>query len=108
MVHKDKFHSHHRHCCDMRGFLSFLILFLLSKKPMHGQELAEEIGRRKGVKPSPGTIYPALKALKEDGLIEEKREGKVITYSLTKEGKEGYKHARMHFCKTFMGVFGPE
>ena len=32
------------YCCDMRGMLGFLILFLLSKKPMHGQELA---GRRK-------------------------------------------------------------
>jgi len=46
------------YCCDMRGMLGFLILFLLSKKPMHGQELAEEIARRKGEKPSPGTIYP--------------------------------------------------
>lgn len=45
--------------CDMRGMLGFLILFLLSKKSMHGQELAEEIARRKGEKPRPGTIYPA-------------------------------------------------
>jgi PadR family transcriptional regulator, regulatory protein PadR len=27
----------------MRGMLGFLILFLLSKKPMHGQEIADEI-----------------------------------------------------------------
>ena len=26
-------------CCDMRGMLGFLILYLLSKKPMHGQDL---------------------------------------------------------------------
>ena len=51
------------YCCDMRGMLSFLILFLLSKKPMCGSELAKEIGKRKGETPSPGTIYPALKAL---------------------------------------------
>ena len=55
------------YCCDMRGMLGFLILFLLSKKPMHGQELADEITRRKGEKPSPGTIYPALKKLREMG-----------------------------------------
>ena len=48
-------------CCDMRGLLGFLILFLLSKKSMHGQEIADEIAKRKGEKPSPGTIYPALK-----------------------------------------------
>ena len=54
-----RFYGHNdSYCCDMRGMLGFLILFLLSKKPMHGQELADEITRRKGEKPSPGTIYP--------------------------------------------------
>ena len=97
--------SYARYCCDMRGMLSFLILFLLSKKEMHGQELAEEIGRRKGSKPSPGTIYPALKGLREEGLIAEKREGKKVTYSLTKEGEAGLKEAKKQFCRTFVGVF---
>ena len=63
-------------CCDMRGLLSFLILFLLSKKEMHGQEIADEIAKRKGEKPSPGTIYPALKGLREAGFLEEQKEGK--------------------------------
>ena len=63
----------------MRGFLSFLILFILSKKNMHGQEIASELEKRKGCKPSPGTIYPALKQLKENNLIKEKKEGKTIT-----------------------------
>ena len=93
------------YCCDMRGMLGFLILFLLSKKPMHGQELAEEIGNRKGSKPSPGTIYPALKTLKEAGLIAEEKSGKTITYSLTPDGKKGLKIAKQHFCRTFIGVF---
>ena len=34
-------------CCDMRGLLGFLILFLLSKKSIHGQEIANEIAKRK-------------------------------------------------------------
>lgn len=42
-------------CCD-RGMLGFLILYLLSKKPMHGHEISNEISQRKGEKPSPGTI----------------------------------------------------
>jgi PadR family transcriptional regulator PadR len=96
---------HHEYCCDMRGMLSFLILFLLSKKPMHGQGIADEIGRRKGVRPSPGTIYPALKSLKEAGLIMEEKKGKAIIYSLTEEGREGFRHAKMHFMRTFTGVF---
>ena len=78
-------------CCDMRGMLSFLVLFLLSKKEMHGQEIADELERRKGSRPSPGTIYPALKGLKESGFIEEKKEGKIITYRLTKDGERALK-----------------
>lgn len=98
-------HGKHGCHCDMRGMLSFLVLFLLSKKPMCGQELAEELGKRKGVKPSPGTIYPALKALKEAGLISEKKSGKTITYSLTADGEGAMKEARRRFCTIFMGVF---
>lgn len=89
----------------MRGLLSFLILFMLSKKAMHGQELAGEIEKRKGMRPSPGTIYPALKSLKEAGLISEKKRGKAITYSLTPEGRKTLKAAKERFCRTFMGVY---
>ena len=92
------------YCCDMRGMLSFLVLFLLSKKPMHGQEIADEIGKRKGTKPSPGTIYPALKALKEAGLIKEKKDGKNIIYELTKDGKIGLAEAKRHFCQMFVDI----
>lgn len=94
-----------KYCCDMRGMLSFLILFLLSKKPMHGTAIAEKIGRRKGEKPSPGTIYPALKALKMHGLIKEKRGGKTIVYELTSEGKAGLNEAKKAFCRTFVDVY---
>ena len=92
-------------CCDMRGMLGFLILFLLSKQPMHGQELADEIAKRKGEKPSPGTIYPALKNLREMGFISaEEKEGKTIVYSLTQRGKDALKIAKRRFVKTFLGV----
>ena len=78
----------------MRGMLSFLLLFLLSKKAMTGQQLAEELEKRKGEKPSPGTIYPALKQLREQGLIKETKEGKEISYTLTEIGKKGLKDAK--------------
>lgn len=93
------------YCCDMRGMLSFLILFLLSKKSMNGQEIAKELEKRKGEKPSPGTIYPALKNLKDEYLIEEKKEGKAIAYTLTEQGRESLKIAKKRFCKIFVDVF---
>ena len=92
-------------CCDMRGLLSFLILFLLSKKPMHGQEIAIELGKRRGEKPSPGTIYPALRCLKDSGYIKEKKQGKTIAYSLTENGKKVLATAKQRFCRTFTDVF---
>jgi PadR family transcriptional regulator, regulatory protein PadR len=93
-------------CCDMRGMLGFLILFLLSKKPMHGQELSGEIAIRKGEKKlSPGTIYPALKGLRELGFIVEERDGKTIVYSLTDKGQKALKLAKRKFIKIFFGIF---
>ena len=95
------------YCCDMRGMLGFLILFLLSKKPMHGQEIADEIARRKGEKPSPGTIYPALKNLREMGFISsnDEKEGKTIVYTLTERGKNALRISKRRFIRTFLGVF---
>ncbi len=92
-------------CCDMRGLLSFLILFLLSKKEMNGQELSNELEKRKGCRPSPGTIYPALKSLKEMKFIKENKEGKSISYNLTSEGKKALDDAKKHFCKAFSDIF---
>ncbi len=88
----------------MRGMLSFLLLFLLSKKPMYGQELANELEKRKGDRPSPGTIYPALKDLKEEGLIKEKKEGKTITYHLKPLGKKVLAVAKSKFCRAFTDI----
>jgi len=92
-------------CCDMRGMLSFMILWLLSKKPMYGQELAKEIGERKGNKPNPGTIYPALKELKKRNLIISTKKGKIITYKLTEKGRKGYQSAYEYFYRAFGEIF---
>ncbi len=91
-------------CCDMRGLLGFLILFLLSKKPMHGQEIASELAKRRGDKPSPGTIYPALKSLKDLGFLDEEKEGKIITYALSPKGEKAFEIAKKKFTRTFLGV----
>lgn len=88
----------------MRGMLSFLILFLLSKKEMNGQEITLELEKRRGTRPSPGTIYPALKSLNESKLIVERKESGMIFYSLTDNGKKAYKDAKTQFVRTFMDV----
>jgi PadR family transcriptional regulator PadR len=92
-------------CCDMRGMLSFQILWLLSKKDMYGQELAKEIGKRKGTNPNPGTIYPALRELKKRGLIELKKEGRITNYHITEKGRKGVQKACEYFCRAFGEIF---
>ncbi len=91
-------------CCDMRGMLSFLVLWLLNKRDMYGDEIARELGKMKGEKPTPGTIYPALKQLKHRGAIESKKEGRRVVYSLTKRGEKGLKEAMEYFFSVFGDV----
>lgn len=92
-------------CCDMRGMLSFLILWFLSKKDMYGQELAKEIGKRRGTTPNPGTIYPALRELKKRSLIESKKEGRITNYHITEKGRKGIQTACEYFCRAFGEIF---
>jgi|SRR3989344_5081725 len=94
-----------QHKCDMRGMLSFHILWHLSQRPMHGELLAEELGKKRGEKPKAGTIYPALKDLSQKGLIKGEKKGKTIVYSLTPEGKKAVVVAREYFCKAFEEIF---
>lgn len=91
--------------CDMRGMLSFHILWMLSKKAMHGEELAVELGAKRGEKPKAGTIYPALKDLKKKGLIKGSKKGKLIVYCLTPEGRKTMKYAMEYFCRCFGDIF---
>ena len=55
-----------------RGDVRAAILLLLAEKPRHGYEIITEIGdRSEGAwQPSPGSIYPVLKRLAREGLLE--------------------------------------
>ena len=86
----------------MRGFLTFLVLRLISKKNISGEEITKEIEKRKGSRPSPGTIYPVLKYLKENGLIHEiKDTGKSKRYTVTKKGEHELKISTKRFISIF-------
>src|SRR5271155_491724 len=91
--------------CDMRGMLSFTILWLLSGRPMYGQELATEIGNRRGDKPNPGTIYPALKDLAGRGLIEASQQGRNSVYVLTSDGKATLVRSMEYFERAYGDIF---
>jgi DNA-binding PadR family transcriptional regulator len=89
----------------MRGLLSFSILWLLLKREMYGQELADELGRMRGTKPTPGTLYPALAELEGGGLVECTRRGRMKVYRLTEEGRRGALEACRYFCSAYGDIF---
>ena len=90
---------------DLKGFLRFKILHLLKKKKLCGDELAEKIGEKKLGKLTPGTIYPALKYLRNNKLILFKQEGRKKIYKLTKKGDNKYKIIKKVFKRSFEGFF---
>jgi DNA-binding PadR family transcriptional regulator len=73
-----------------RGDVRAAVLALLAEKPMHGYQLIQEIGERSGGswKPSPGSVYPTLQLLADEGLITAEESQGRKTYSLTAEGKQ--------------------
>ena len=87
--------------CDMRGMLSFQILWLLSKRPMHGEQIAKEIEQRRGDKPKAGTLYPALKELHEKNLVKGKKKGKIVVYEITTLGRKAVRQSVTYFVRSF-------
>jgi len=74
-----------------RGDVRAAALALLAEEPRNGYQLIQEIAERSdGVwQPSPGSVYPALQQLEDEGLIQaETPEGGRKRYALTAEGRE--------------------
>ncbi|WP_308263084.1 PadR family transcriptional regulator [Rhodococcus erythropolis] len=71
-----------------RGDVRAAILLLIAEEPMHGYELIQQIVERSGGvwKPSPGSIYPALSQLEDEGLVIIEKVAGRKTAKLTEEG----------------------
>jgi DNA-binding PadR family transcriptional regulator len=91
---------------DLRGLLSFFILHELSRKGLSGDALARLVGERKasGTVLTPGTIYPALKRLRQQKLIKYAREGRKKVYFLTNLGKNELDAIYAVFGLRFSGI----
>ena len=74
-----------------RGDVRAAALALLAEEPRNGYQFIQEIAERSGGvwQPSPGSVYPALQQLEDEGLIQaETPEGGRKRYTLTAEGRE--------------------
>jgi DNA-binding transcriptional ArsR family regulator len=72
-----------------RGDVRAAVLALLAEAPHNGYQLMQEIERRSGGawRPSPGSIYPALSQLEDEGLVRSEPEGTGRLFHLTEEGR---------------------
>ena len=74
-----------------RGDVRAAILALLTERPMHGYEMIQEIAERSNGlwRPSPGSVYPTLQLLVDEGLIAAtESDGSKKLFELTDEGRE--------------------
>jgi DNA-binding PadR family transcriptional regulator len=73
------------------GELPLVLLALVGRGPIHGYDLMHELARllAPAYEPSPGSVYPALAALVEEGLVVANAgEGRRRTYRITRKGRE--------------------
>ena len=79
----------------VQGTLDLLILKILVVEAMHGWAIAERLKQMSGdvLQVSPGSLYPALHKLEEQGWVEAKwsvneADRRVKFYSITRDGRK--------------------
>jgi DNA-binding PadR family transcriptional regulator len=81
-----------------RGDIRILLLTALLDGPAHGYELMGRLeARSHGVwRPSPGSVYPTLQLLEEQGLIQGREDNGKRVFELTATGRAEAESARDH------------
>ncbi len=84
--------------------ISFSIMMALSLKPRHGYEIMQQVEEdsQAKIKLGPGSLYTAIKQLREEGLIEElaDNDDRRRYYQLTKQGWQRLNAELEYFNKT--------
>ncbi len=72
-----------------RGNMRAAALALLTERPMHGYEIIQELEKRSGGvwRPSPGSVYPTLQLLEDQGLVKSETIDGRRVYDLTAAGR---------------------
>lgn len=73
-----------------RGDVRVAMLSALAEEPMHGYQIMQRLEERSGGlwRPSPGSVYPTLQLLEDQGLIEGQDVQGRRVFSLTDSGRE--------------------
>ena len=86
----------------VRSFLEFIILGLIKKKPISGYDIITYIYDRFQILLSPGTVYPTLSALEEQGYITSFNEARKRLYTLTKKGESVINQMAIEYLRCYV------
>jgi DNA-binding PadR family transcriptional regulator len=86
-----------------RGDVRAAILDMLKDEPMNGYQLISQIAERSGGawKPSPGSVYPTIQQLEDEGLVEADDERGRRTLRLTEEGRRYVEERAVEMAETW-------
>lgn len=72
-----------------RGDLKFVILSLLADRPMHGYEVMKALEKesRGTYRASPGSVYPTLQMLEDEGYLRSREDDGKRVYHITDAGR---------------------
>jgi DNA-binding PadR family transcriptional regulator len=93
-----------------RGDIRAAVLALLAEQPLHGYQIIQEIAERTGGvwRPSPGSVYPTLAQLEDEGLVRtEQSDGRRVMH-LTDEGTRYVTDRREELDRVWDSVGGDE
>jgi DNA-binding PadR family transcriptional regulator len=93
-----------------RGDVRLAVLALVAEQPRHGYEIIQEIAERTGGrwKPSPGSVYPTLSQLEDEGLVRvENTDGRRVVH-LTEAGTAYVEEHREELDKAWAAFEGDE
>jgi DNA-binding PadR family transcriptional regulator len=91
-----------------RGNVRAAVLALLVEEPRHGYAIMTELAERSGGlwRPSPGSVYPVLQQLQDEGLVTaEESEGRKV-FSITPAGRKLIEDSPAEFAEPW-SVAGP-
>lgn len=72
----------------VKPFLEILVLAMLNGESLHGYKMIAKIHKNFGVLLSPGTLYPLLYKLEEEGVVKVKQVKRRKLYRLTLKGRK--------------------
>ncbi|HVA33548.1 MAG TPA: PadR family transcriptional regulator [Candidatus Baltobacteraceae bacterium] len=84
------------------------MLKVLDEGERHGYDLMRFLHEKGWGAPGPGSVYPVLNALEEEGLVVSRTEGERRVYEITEKGRRHLSEHLAHAGNFFESFFEPE